>query len=230
MAGRNTFDLNLEGMLGVQTQLALLNLPANLRRRLLTRVGKRIRAMSAKRVRAQKTLDGSPFEPRKTSTKRRRKMLSGLIKSKYLDVLQATPEHATIGWKNSLMGFIAAEHQHGRARRYTAAQARKANPFSYDLPATDQQAKRLRRLGFKVRMAGENTRGKPRWQRPSVAWIKDKIRYGQAGLLIRTLKDQQAGPSSWEIKLPQRDFLGADQSDIARLIKLVLEQILNSPR
>jgi len=230
MSSRNTIDFNVEGMLGLQTQLALLSLSPKLRRRLLTRVGKRVRAMSARRVRAQKKLDGSPYAPRKASTKRRRKMLSGLIKTKYLDVLQATPDQAKVGWKNSLMGFIAAEHHTGRARRFTAAQARKANPISYDADCTTEQAKRLRRLGFKVRKASAGKRGKARWLRPSVAWITANIKYGQAGLLIRELKGAQAGPSTWQIKMPKRDFLGADQSDVVRLIKLVLEQILNSPR
>lgn len=230
MAARSTFDLNIEGMLGLQAQLALLNLSPKLRRRLLTRVGKRIRTMSARRVRAQKKLDGSPFSPRKTSTKRRRKMLSGLIKSKYLDVVKASPDQATVGWKNNLMGYIAAEHQAGKTRRFTAAQARKANPISYDSECTTEQAKRLRRLGFKVRKASEGKRGKARWLRPSVAWITENIKYGQAGVLIRELKSESAGPTSWDIKLPKRDFLGADQSDIARLIKVVFDQILNSPR
>jgi len=227
---RNTFDLNLEGMLGLQTQLALLELSPKLRTRLLKRVSMRIRSMSNERVRKQKNIDGSPYEPRKATSKQRRKMLSGLIKGKYLDVLRANPDQATLGWRNSMMGYIAYEHAHGLSRRYTAAQARKANPIPYHDPCTTEQAKRLRRLGFKVRQPGTTKRGKSRWLKPSAAWIKENISYGQAGLLIRELKGEQAGPTSWEIKLPKRDFLGADQSDVARLIKLVLEQILNSPR
>lgn len=230
MAARNTFDLDVRGMLGVQASLALLQLPPKLRRRLLTRVSKRVRTMSARRVRAQQTLAGTPFEPRRTPSKRRRRMLSGLIKNKYLDVVKATEDEARLGWKNGLMGFVAAEHQHGRARRFTAAMARKANPINYDADCTEEQAKRLRRLGFKVRQPRENKRGRPRWVRPSVAWIQANVKYGQAGLLIRELKGEQPGPSSWEIKMPQRDFLGADQNDIAQLIQLVLHQILNAPR
>lgn len=230
MAARNTFDLDVRGMLGVQAQLTLMQLPPKLRRRLLTRVSKRVRTMSARRVRAQQTLAGAPFEPRRTPSKRRRRMLSGLIKNKYLDVVKATEDEARLGWKNGLMGFIAAEHQHGRARRYTAAMARKANPINYDADCTEEQAKRLRRLGFKVRQPRQNKRGRSRWVRPSVAWIQANVKYGQAGLLIRELKGEQAGPSSWQIKMPQRDFLGADQNDIAQLIQLVLQQILNAPR
>jgi hypothetical protein len=100
MANRNTFDLNIEGLLDAQSQLALLSLSPKLRRRLLTRVSKRIRSMSAKRVRKQKNIDGTPYEPSKASNKKRRKMLSGLIKNKYLDVVQASPEQAKLGWHN----------------------------------------------------------------------------------------------------------------------------------
>lgn len=230
MKPRNTFDLNVEGMLGLQTQLALLDLPPKLRRRLLTRVSKRIRAMSNTRVRKQKNIDGSPYEPSKATRKQRRKMLSGLIKKNYLDVVRASPDQATLGWRNGLMGFIAAEHHHGREQRYTAARARKEHPIPYHSPCTDDQAKRLRRLGFKVRKPGRSARGKALWIRPAVSWIKENIGYGQAGLIIRELKNEQPGPSSWVIKMPKRDFLGADQADVERLVKLTLEQILNSPR
>jgi hypothetical protein len=220
---RNTFDLSLDGMLGIQTQLSLLSLSPQMRRRLLNQVAKRVRAMSGKRVREQKNLDGSAYAPRKG--KGRKKMLSGLIKNKYLNVLQATPDMTRLGWNNSLMGWIAAQHNDGQTERRTAAQARKANPTDYHDPCTDEQAKLLRRLGFKAFIDGRKKR-----VRASAAWIKEHINFGQAGLLIRVLKNERAGPASWEIKLPKRDFLGADPSDIARLVKLVLEQILNSPR
>jgi hypothetical protein len=128
------------------------------------------------------------------------------------------------------MGFIAAEHQHGRTRRYTAAQARKANPIPYHDPCTAEQAKRLGRLGFKIRQAAKTKRSKGRWVRPAAAWIRENITYGQAGLLIRELKGERPGPNSWDIKMPKRDLIGADQNAIKKLIYLVLDQILNSPR
>jgi hypothetical protein len=159
-------------------------------------------------------------------------MLSGLVKNQYLGVVRATPDEACLGWKHGLLGFIAAEHQYGRARRHTAAMMRKANPVNYDSECTEKQAERLHRLGLRVRLPrkDKHSRRPPRWIRASVAWIQANVKYGQAGLLIRELKGEQPGPSSWEIKMPQRDFLGADQNDIAQLIQLVLHQILNAPR
>lgn len=227
---RNTFEFRLNGQLNVNTQLALLELSPKLRRRLLNTVSKRVRAMSGRRVRKQQNLDGSAYEPAKGTRKGRRKMLSGLIKNKYLNVIQLSDDQATLGWRNGLQGWIAEQHHHGRTQRYTAAMARKANPVNTDDPCTDEQAKRLRRLGFKVRVPRENKRGKPRWQRASVAWIKENVRFGQAGLLIRTLKNETPGPDSWDIKLPKRDFLGASRTEVAELVELVLKQTLNSPR
>lgn len=227
---RNTIDFRLEGRLDVKTQLALMELPPKLRRRLLNTVSKRVRAMSARRVRAQQNLDGSAYEPAKNKRKGRRKMLSGLIKNKYLNVTQLSDEQATLGWRNGLQSWIAEQHHHGRSQRYTAAMARKANPVNTDDPCTEEQAKRLRRLGFRVRVARQGKRGGTRWQRPSVAWIKERVKFGQAGLLIRALKNETPGPTSWDIKLPKRDFLGASPSEVAQLVQLVLQQILNSPR
>lgn len=227
---RNTFDFRMDGMLDVQTQLALLELTPKLRRRLLNTVSKRVRSMSNQRVRKQTNLDGSAYEPAKGKRKGRRKMLSGLIKNKYLNVVQLSDEQATLGWKNGLQGWIADQHHHGRTERMTAAMARKANPVNVDAPSTDEQAKRLRRLGFRIRLPRVNKQGKTRWQRASVNWIKEHIRFGQAGLLIRALKGDKPGPTSWDIKLPKRDFLGASPSEVSHLVQLVLQQTLNSPR
>lgn len=229
MSARTTFDLRLDGMLDAKTQLALLELPPKLRRRLLNNVSKRVRAMSGRRVRNQKNIDGSPYEPAKNPRKARKKMLSGLIKNKYLNVIQLSDEQATLGWQNAMMAWIADQHHHGRTERMTAAQARKANPVPYHDPCTDEQAKRLRRLAFKIRVPRKTKRGPPRWQRAPVAWIKEHVSFGQAGLLIRTLKNERPGPASWDIKLPKRDFLGANPADVSQLIQLVLQQIL-TPR
>ena len=70
---RSTFDLDVRGLLGAEEQLALLNLPPQLRRRLLNNVSKRVRSLSRQRIRNQQNLDGSPFEGRKGSGKGKKK-------------------------------------------------------------------------------------------------------------------------------------------------------------
>ncbi|ASV36158.1 virion morphogenesis protein, partial [Pseudomonas sp. NS1(2017)] len=74
---RSTFDLDIRGLLGAEEQLALLNLPHQLRRRLLNNVSKRVRSASRQRIRNQQNLDGSPFEARKGSSKGKKKMEAG---------------------------------------------------------------------------------------------------------------------------------------------------------
>ena len=225
--GRSTFELDARGYLGVREQLALLSLPPQLRRRLLNNVTKRVRTMSRKRVRDQQNLDGSPFETRKGSGKGKKKMESGL--AKLMQVTRVSADEAELGWRNALTSWVAAQQHNGASERRTAAQMRKWNTVPVGLAATEKQAKRLRRLGFKVRQ-----QGKKGLTRPSVAWIQEHVNYAKAGLLIRILDDEKtesSGAQSWEITLPKRQFIGVStERDTALLLNQVLEQILNSPR
>ncbi|KJH88136.1 MULTISPECIES: phage virion morphogenesis protein [Pseudomonas] len=227
MAGRSTFELDVRGQLGVREQLALLSLPPKLRRRLLNQVTKRVRTMSRKRVRDQQNLDGSPFAPRKGDGKGKKKMEAGL--AKLMVVTRLSADEAELGWKNALTRWVATQQHNGVSERRTAAQMRRWNKTAPGLAATDKQAKRLRRLGFRVRQAGKKT-----LSRPSVAWIQEHVNYAQAGLLIRILDDERnesSGAQSWEITLPKRQFIGANtQRDTSLLINQVLQQILTSPR
>jgi len=227
MAGRSTFELDARGYLGVREQLALLSLPPQLRRRLLNNVTKRVRTMSRKRVRDQQNLDGSPFEARKGSAKGKKKMEAGL--AKLMVVTRVSADEAELGWKNTLTRWVAAQQHHGVSERRTAAQMRRWNKTPPGLAATDKQAKRLRRLGFRVRQAGKKT-----LTRPSVAWIQEHVNYAKAGLLIRILDDERSestGAQSWEITLPKRQFIGVNTDrDTSLLVNQVLQQILHSPR
>ena len=227
MAGRSTFELDVRGQLGVREQLALLSLPPKLRRRLLNQVTKRVRTMSRKRVRDQQNLNGSPFAPRKGDGKGKKKMEAGL--AKLMVVTRLSADEAELGWKNALTRWVATQQHNGVSERRTAAQMRRWNKTAPGLAATNKQAKRLRRLGFRVRQAGKKT-----LSRPSVAWIQEHVNYAQAGLLIRILDDERnesSGAQSWEITLPKRQFIGANtQRDTSLLINQVLQQILTSPR
>ncbi|CAI8979849.1 Virion morphogenesis protein [Pseudomonas sp. IT-P100] len=224
---RSTFELDVRGHLGVDEQLALLSLPPQLRRRLLNNVSKRVRTISRKRIREQRNLDGSPFEARKGDGKGKKKMEAGL--GKLLQVTSVSPDSATLGWRNGLTSWVAAQQHNGASERRTAAQMRRWNRVPEGLAATDKQAKRLRRLGLKVRQ-----KGKKSLTRPSVAWIQEHVNYAKAGLLIRILSDEKAegtGAQSWDITLPKRQFLGAGtEQETSQLVHQVLEQILNSPK
>ena len=224
---RSTFELDARGYLGIREQLALLSLPPQLRRRLLNNVTKRVRTMSRKRVRDQQNLDGSPFDARKGSAKGKKKMEAGL--AKLMNVTRVSPDEAELGWRNALTSWVAAQQHDGASERRTAAQMKRWNNVPPGLAATEKQAKRLRRLGFKVRQEGKKS-----LSRPSVAWIQEHVNYAKAGLLIRILGDEKAegtGAQSWEITLPKRQFIGVStERDTGLLLNQVLQQILNSPR
>ena len=224
---RSTFELDVRGYLGVQEQLALLSLPPQLRRRLLNNVTKRVRSMSRQRIRSQQNVDGTPFAPRKGDGKGKKKMEAGL--GKLLMVTRVNADEAELGWRNTLTRWVASQQHNGVSERRTAAQMRKWNKTPPGLAATEKQAKRLRRLGFKVRQEGKKS-----LTRPSVAWIQEHVNYAKAGLLIRILdneKTESTGAQSWDITLPKRQFLGVSTDrDTSLLVNQVLQQILNSPR
>lgn len=223
----NPLDLDVRGLLDVDAQLALLELSPQLRRRLLNRVTTRVRSMSRKRVRTQQNLDGTPFAERKGSAKGKKKMEAGL--AKLLQVTRVSPDEAELGWKNALTRWVASQQHNGGTERRTAAQMRRWNRVPAGVACTDKQAKRLRQLGFRVRVTGKKSLSKP-----TVAWIKEHVNYAKAGLLIRILNDEKtetSGAQSWDITLPKRQFLGVGiGQETSELVNQVFQQILNSPR
>ena len=223
----NPLDLDVRGLLDVDAQLALLKLSPQMRRRLLNNVTKRVRSMSRKRVRTQQNLDGTPFAERKGSAKGKKKMEAGL--AKLLQVTRVSPNEAELGWKNALTRWVAAQQHNGATERRTAAQMRRWNRVPPGVACTDKQAKRLRQLGFRVRVPGKKSLSKP-----SVAWIQEHVNYAKAGLLIRILNDEKtetSGAQSWDITLPKRQFLGVGiGQETSQLVNQVFQQILNSPR
>lgn len=223
----NPLNLDVRGLLDVDAQLALLELSPQLRRRLLNNVTKRVRSMSRKRVRTQQNLDGTPFAERKGSAKGKKKMEAGL--AKLLQVTRVSPDEAELGWKNALTRWVAAQQHNGATERRTAAQMRRWNRVPPGVACTDKQAKRLRQLGFRVRVPGKKALSKP-----SVAWIQEHVNYAKAGLLIRILNDEKSetsGAQSWDITLPKRQFLGVGiGQETSQLVNQVFQQILNSPR
>ncbi|MNF66733.1 hypothetical protein D3C84_485300 [compost metagenome] len=149
--------------------------------------------------------------------------------AKLMLVTRVSPDEAELGWRNALTSWVAAQQHNGVSERRTAAQMKRWNTVPAGLAATEKQAKRLRRLGFKVRQEGKKT-----LSRPSVAWIQEHVNYAKAGLLIRILDDEKtesSGAQSWEITLPKRQFIGVStERDTGLLLNQVLQQILNSPR
>lgn len=87
--------------------------------------------------------------------------------------------------------------------------------------ATRRQARALLKAGYQIRHD-------KRWKRPTLGWIVENLKSGQAGLILALLEDQTK-EQSWKIDLPARDALGADPRDIREIVGTVLQQTLNSP-
>lgn len=229
MGRSNALNMDVRGLLDAEAKLALLQLPPDKRKRLLNRVALRLRTQWRQRIRDQRDVHLSPFEPRKIKHKgQKKRMLTGLARS--LHVVRLTPSEAELGWGSRKLAMIASVHNAGMTYRASAAQLRrwkKVNP----LMATREQAKRLRRLGYKRELPGKNKRGKQNGWRPGVAWIQENVKYAQAGLIIQKLKGEKLGPPSWDVKIPAREFFGiASQQEVSALVAHILPQILKSPK
>lgn len=213
-----TLSVDIRGLIDAEKQLQLLDLPAAKRRRLLNNASKRLRTRNSRRTRDQRNLDGSPFKPRKGPGKR--KMLGAL--SKRLQVTQLTANQAVLGWRQRRNARIAGEHQTGLSTSMTAARMRRQGTPDYAGAATCRQARALLKAGYRVR------HGK-RWRRPTLGWIVENLKSGQAGLILAQLEGTPK-KQSWKIDLPARDALGADPRDIREIVGTVLQQTLQSPK
>jgi phage virion morphogenesis protein len=207
--------IDITGHLEVKKQLQLLQLPAAKRRRLLGQVGRKVRTYSRRRLREQRDLNGQPWQARK---KGKRKMLRGLSKKMRS---KATPEKAAIDFKDPITAGIAYKHQHGVTEHWNAQKAEKVyGQPDYDAPATRAQTKALRKEGYKIRRA--NGRG---WKQPSLKWVTENLSVGQAGIILRSMRDAKA-KQSWEIPLSERSFLGVTQKEVEELATTIIDQTL----
>jgi len=208
--------------LGVNTsealkQLNLLTLSPNKRRQILRGAGRKVRRSSRDRIKAQKDLNGKTWQGR--SNGRKKKMLKKL--GKHIQV-RTTANKVDVTFSGNNIGRIARAHQEGVSQTMTAkdAQKRYGTP-DYKAPATRKQAKALRANGYKIR----KSRGKG-WKNPSLKWITQNLNSGQAGLILRILKGNQKGKSSWQLPLPKRSFLGQSQTEYKQLKNFMLDEAI----
>ena len=203
-------DVNIVGARDLAGQIDVLKIPPLKRRTLLRSMGREVRRNSRKRVTRQQTLDGGNMAPRSERSGKKGKMLKGLGKR----MLVATDsDSVTVKFRS---GKAAYQQQHGVTELFDPdkmARRDKKKPQhedKKDRPASRKQARRLLRLGYKIR------RGQKGWKRPTIKWITNHIKVGQAGLLIRILSEEEA-KKSWEATLPARPFLGATDQEVNQL-------------
>lgn len=213
---------NIEGLLPLKQQMQLLAMPKPLRRRLLNRTAKFVIRDSRKRVRSQVDLKGMPFAERARKRKGNRKMMAKLAKQLRVTGLSTTD--ATVGFYRRSSGRIAAKQQYGAIEHISAAQlqAKDKDKGGHDGPATRRQAIALRDAGFKIK--GGN--GK-RLKSPSLKWVQQNMKVGQAGAALRWLRDKanETVRTSWTTVLPARSFLGATASEMTQYTGDIMKQM-----
>ena len=197
-------------------QLNLLTLDPMKRRRILRGAGRAVRRNSKKRIRDQKDLQGKTWRGR--SNGRKAKMLRKLGKN--LQV-HTNPNKAQVTFGNKRVGQIARAHQDGISQEMTAKEAaQKYGTPSDNQKATREQAKSLRKEGYKIR----RNKGKG-WKNPSLKWIQQHLTFSQAGLILRLMRDE-TNKRKWIIALPQRSFLGQNVSEYKQLKNYMLDEAI----
>lgn len=223
--------IKLQGHGTLRQQLRALTLAPGHKKQLYFRLARDVIRESRQRTRAQKEIDGSQFAPRKNGNK---KVLRKILRT--ARVVKSTPRGATAGWPNSLTGRIASAQQHGITERHTAASAaraaRKRGEPDYSAPATTLQARALIAEGYK-RYSGKFKSGKKAGQskgkRVSARWITENLTVGQAGLILRLLRDKQP-KQSWQTVTPARPFLGVNRQQIPEMSRKIIHEITTNAR
>ncbi|PKG74807.1 hypothetical protein CXF86_10985 [Shewanella sp. GutCb] len=209
-----TITPNSRNALTVKDQLTLLALPANKRVRILKTLGRFERAKARKRISSQSSVNGHKFAARADG--RKAKMLKKMARR--LEPYVKSANRLELKHQSPQTGRVAAFQQQGGIEKYTAKQAKKRNGVpDYQGPCTRRQAKALARAGYKTRKGKGN-----RYRRATITEIMDKMTLGQAGLVLRTLRNSKA-ESSWDIQVSPRPFLGDTsanvQTELAKLLR-----------
>lgn len=213
-----TMTLDVKGLLPLKRQLQLLAMTKPKRRRLLSKMARKVVSDSKKRVRTQTDLNGRPFDAR--AKKRSRKMLSRLVKQ--LRVTRNDGLEAVVGFYNPVVGKIASKQQHGFVEHINVAALNKTQKQNTKSPATRRQAIALREAGFQIKAAN----GK-RLKTPTLKWVQANMKVGQAGVALRYLREKAGEKikTSWATVLPARSFLGASHADVTNHIDTLFKQM-----
>lgn len=208
-------------------QLKALSLPANKRKLLHKRIGREVIKTARQNIQQQKTVEGKSFAPRKNG--KRAKMLRRIARGGNLKIFSGANK-VTVTWPNSLIGKVARAQQDGFEDKYTAERMKKEHGQpDYGAPATSEQAKALLKSGFRLNAgkfkSGKN-KGATKTRRVSQAWVKENMTIGQAGIVLRLLRNK-ASENSWIVKNAARPFFGLSHERGASIGNEILNEILN---
>lgn len=214
-------DIQVTGMLPLKRQIEVLTMPMPLRRRLISRVSRKVISDSKARVRQQVDLKGVPYPERAKKRKGARKMLSRLARE--IKVKRNDGSEAVIGFFKPSSARIAHDQQYGKTTQMSARALNKSTEnASKDSPATRRQARALREAGFTI-----DKRKKAGGREPPLKWISQNLTIGQAGSVLRQLRDDagETIKTSWTTRLPARSFLGATPAEVSQHIDTIYEQV-----
>lgn len=202
----------LRGKREALIRLAALELSPAKRRKVLQDAARRIKRESQQNAKAQKAPAGGGWQQRKHGNKKMMRHIPALMS------ITPTANDVKLHWKNPVHSDMAARHHYGKPEHVTAAQLkRQRGQPAYDAPVTRGQAVKLRQLGYTVKQ------GKKK-KTPSIKWITQNIKQGQAGLIIRILKEE-AVKKEWEIPAPPRPWLDTRSKHNARILAQELKKV-----
>ena len=208
-----TFRDDPKGRLKLREQLDILALPPKQKRKLVRMMATDVRKQARQNIRQQRTVSGSPMAPRK-DTRNKRKLLRRM--GKPMVIFNKSNHEAVVGFKGNKAGVIASKHQHGTSERMTATKAEKrAGTPDYKDRADRKQAKSLIQEGYRLPVPGKN--GRTKLKRVSQKWIRENMSCGQAGLILRMMRNEKS-KQSWTMTTPARPFLGADEKDAQQML------------
>lgn len=235
-------ELSKSQLKELRQALSKLDFPPKKRQRLLWRLAKYGAIDAAKRhVRQQQAPDGKAWAKRQS--KWRKKLLHKMPKVLHI---REMPEINAVriylqggGYRNGVTpvpaGVVGYSQQNGmhvtiNARQVNnvpdagaAGKGSKAKPDGEvedkkkTPEATLKQARRLRKLGFKVR------NGK-RWRKPSYKEIPSLLTKPQAGVIIRSMEGNPP-KKSWTVDVPARPFLGMSDEEFNKALARQLQAI-----
>lgn len=206
--------VDLSGYVQFQQQLRGLKLTPAQRKRLGGTLARKVRVMSRKRLRAQRDLDGKPWQGRKNG--RKGKMLGSM--SKRMGA-KGTDSGGEVFFVNGKTAQIAYEQQYGVPEDWSEEKSQKLyGKPNYKDNATRYQARALKKEGFKVRLPGGRRR------KPSVQWITENLSLGRAGLILREMRNASSR-NRWTIEIPKRSFLGVTDREINALTIAIFDQM-----
>lgn len=224
------FSVDRKSRLKLKEQLQILAMEPREQRKLVMTMARTMRKQAAVNIRQQQTVDGRAMAPRKDARNKRR-LLRGLAKAKIgggkgLTVYGRGTNAAEVTYGNKVSGQIAYRHQHGVPEPWNKKKAEKVyGRPDYNKPATRAQAKSLIAAGYRAPVKRKRGKG-TRLKRVSVKWIRENMTLGQAGRILRHLRDVGHSKTRWEVDPPARPFLGATPEHAEEMLQDLARQTI----